>query len=204
MKISQKGFISPLLALITFLLIGGGAYVYMQKNQTNQPVIGNIALPQATSTAQTPNSQTTDWKTYSNTKYNYSIKYPKDFYITFDSFPENQSQSFWLSNFKLNLNSFIGMGHPSGEMLIKADVYDSSLCQGAINESSTTEIDVGGTKVKRIDSVATDGGESESSYRYIVPKTDKNCFVINLYPYPINAELLQKSDLIISTFKFNP
>lgn len=55
----QKGFIVPLLlALIALLLIGGGAYVYTQKKQENPPVMENVTLPQATSTAQTSNSQT--------------------------------------------------------------------------------------------------------------------------------------------------
>lgn len=36
----QKGFISPLLlALVALLLVGGGAYVYMQRGQTNQQTL---------------------------------------------------------------------------------------------------------------------------------------------------------------------
>jgi|GEM_PF-4177149 hypothetical protein len=51
MKISQRGFIPPfLLALIAVLLVGGGAYVYINK-QANQSVVN--ASMQATSTAQT-------------------------------------------------------------------------------------------------------------------------------------------------------
>lgn len=38
MKTTQKGFIVPLLlALVAVLVLGGGAYVYVQNNQTNQP-----------------------------------------------------------------------------------------------------------------------------------------------------------------------
>lgn len=44
-----------LLALIAILLVGGGVYVYTQKNQTNQSVTENAVLPQPTSTTQTPN-----------------------------------------------------------------------------------------------------------------------------------------------------
>lgn len=52
MKTFQKGFVSPLLlALIAVLVIGGGAYAYVQKKSANPPVT-------ATSTAQTANSQT--------------------------------------------------------------------------------------------------------------------------------------------------
>ena len=53
MKISQKGFIAPLLlALIAILLIGGGAYVYVQNKQSNQPVVVS-QTSQATSTVVT-------------------------------------------------------------------------------------------------------------------------------------------------------
>ncbi|MCX6787323.1 MAG: hypothetical protein NTY93_02245 [Candidatus Kaiserbacteria bacterium] len=42
MKNSQRGFVMPLLlAIIAILLIGGGAYVYMQNKQTNQPATTN-------------------------------------------------------------------------------------------------------------------------------------------------------------------
>ncbi len=52
MNNSQKGFISPIiLALIVLLVVGGGAYVYVH---------------------------TANWKTYTNTKYGYTLSYPGD------------------------------------------------------------------------------------------------------------------------------
>jgi len=48
----QKGFIAPLLlALIALLLIGGGAYVYVQNKPANQPVTAS-STTQTTSAAQ--------------------------------------------------------------------------------------------------------------------------------------------------------
>lgn len=49
-----------LLALVAVLLIGGGAYVYMQNKQRGQPMA----------------VQTSDWKTYTNSRYGFSFKYP--------------------------------------------------------------------------------------------------------------------------------
>lgn len=47
---TSKGFIAPLLlVLVALLLIGGGAYMYIQKQQTNQSAIVNT-ITQATST----------------------------------------------------------------------------------------------------------------------------------------------------------
>jgi hypothetical protein len=74
----QKGFIVPLLlALIATLLIGGGAYVYVQNNQTNQPAVVTPTT-QATSTAQSSDSQTANWKMYRNEQYGFEFKNSPD------------------------------------------------------------------------------------------------------------------------------
>ncbi|MDO8561249.1 MAG: hypothetical protein Q7S05_00275 [bacterium] len=63
MKQLQKGFISPLLlALVALIVIGGGAYVYTQNKQANQPIV----------------EQASDWKTYTNSQYGFSLQYPND------------------------------------------------------------------------------------------------------------------------------
>lgn len=50
--------------------------MYIQKKQENPLVTGNEVLPQATSTAQTPVSQTANWKIYRSDKYEFEFKYP--------------------------------------------------------------------------------------------------------------------------------
>lgn len=68
MNTSQKGFIVPLLLVIIALLLVGGAYVYTQPKQESQSA--------KTSTTETSNTQTTDWKTYSNSKLGFEFQYP--------------------------------------------------------------------------------------------------------------------------------
>ena len=52
MKNLQKGFIIPLLLIIiAVLIVGGGTYIYTQKNQASPVANGNVGLPQATSTS---------------------------------------------------------------------------------------------------------------------------------------------------------
>jgi len=56
MKITQRGFIVPLLlVIIALLLAGGGAYVYTQKNQANPVAVDITTQSQATTTAQSSN-----------------------------------------------------------------------------------------------------------------------------------------------------
>jgi hypothetical protein len=73
----HKGFIAPLfLALIAILLIGGGVYVFIQTKPTSQEVTENPTPAQTTPPTQTSNSQMADWKTYTNTQYSFTFKYP--------------------------------------------------------------------------------------------------------------------------------
>jgi len=78
MKITQRGFIIPLLlVIIAVLLAGGGTYVYVQNKQANQ-VATVTPTPQATSTTQASGLQVADWKTYTNAKYGFEFKYPSE------------------------------------------------------------------------------------------------------------------------------
>ncbi|MFA6414489.1 MAG: hypothetical protein WC217_01985 [Candidatus Paceibacterota bacterium] len=79
MDTSQRGFIVPLLLIfVAILLVGGGAYVYLQQKQDASPSISESPVAQASSTAQTSDSQTVGWKTYSDTYIGYRIKYPTE------------------------------------------------------------------------------------------------------------------------------
>ena len=71
-----------LIAIIAVLVIGGGIYVYEQ-NKSQQPTANDQIV--ATSTNQTTNSvtnKTVAWKTYTDTKYGFSVRYPSDWTVT--------------------------------------------------------------------------------------------------------------------------
>ena len=76
MNIPSKGFVAPLLLiLLAVLLVGGGVYAYMHNKQgTSTTDTAN----QATSTAQTSNSQPDNWITYKDTDY-YTNKFTYSF-----------------------------------------------------------------------------------------------------------------------------
>jgi len=97
MKTTQRGFIAPLLLLITAVLLAGGIYIvfftefsnvddpkYQTKQKQYPRAVGNF--PTVTSTTRTTDSQTAVWKTYENTKYGFSLRYPSDWKINDQSF----------------------------------------------------------------------------------------------------------------------
>lgn len=80
MKTTQRGFIVPLvLVIIALLLVGSGAYVYVQNRQVKQLEIVNQAS--ATSKGQVTDSQTAGWKTYTSKEYGFEMQYPADWVL---------------------------------------------------------------------------------------------------------------------------
>lgn len=61
-------FSLPLLIVGCLLFVGAGCTTQVATNQTN--------TDGTSTTTPTSNDETTDWKTYTNTDYSYSIKYP--------------------------------------------------------------------------------------------------------------------------------
>lgn len=94
----QKGF-APILILVGILVIaaiGGAFYLGKQTSKPSQPqnqVVTSQATPSSTQdTSREPNGsaaspvpngtgETVNWKTYTNTKAGYSIKYPPEWYV---------------------------------------------------------------------------------------------------------------------------
>jgi hypothetical protein len=70
MNKNSRGF-AHLIILIIPVLIGLGLVGYLVLKQST------LSQPAPTS----PTDQTVDWKTYTNTSFNYSFKYPQDWYL---------------------------------------------------------------------------------------------------------------------------
>lgn len=93
MKTSQKGFIGTLLLIIIALvLVGGGTYVYMQTKQASWPAIGNVTLSQATSSMQATDSQTIDWRAYTDNVIGFKFQYPSTWAAprTYGNYTDNE------------------------------------------------------------------------------------------------------------------
>jgi hypothetical protein len=84
----QKGFapILLLVGIIVIALIGGGVY-YLGTKNTSTPAQNQIAATPTPSHLKEPAS---NWKTYTNTQYGYSIKYPANANFSEETFTQSQ------------------------------------------------------------------------------------------------------------------
>lgn len=150
----HKGFIVPLVLIILAVLLGGGAYAYMQKSSTGQPVV--IAPTTETTTAQTAN-----WKTYS--KYGFQIQYPSDFEVhdTTDSPDDpngNRNISFQKSGSAVSL--YIGVftiGSKNGIEGVPASCID--FLKGAV----TSQVRIAGINFIKSDTSKDFRGDQKAS-----------------------------------------
>ncbi|MFA6076899.1 MAG: hypothetical protein WC735_02380 [Candidatus Paceibacterota bacterium] len=68
MKNLQKGSVVPLLiSIIALLVIGGGGYLIYKSKKAEAPAVVDIGTQQ---------TNTSNWKTYTNVKYGFEFKYP--------------------------------------------------------------------------------------------------------------------------------
>lgn len=119
---NQKGF-APILIILLIALAIGGYLFYSDK----------IPLPQTTSplspsASQEPNGslETANWKTYTNTKYNFSFKYPSDDskeYGTFKLLGENNNPKEMDGN--LERLSYVNIGYPQSDVAIIFNLYSN-------------------------------------------------------------------------------
>lgn len=86
---SQQGSIPPL-ALVAIIIIIGGIYFTSQKPKAPQNTPGVVKTTQATPTP------TPEWETYKDSKYNYTIKYPKNWAV--ENLPSQDSSSIRLAD----------------------------------------------------------------------------------------------------------
>jgi Tfp pilus assembly protein PilV len=93
LSLNQKGFglVGVLIVIVVLVVLGGaGAYVYHRDHKAKTTTSSNHSTQTANNnTTKANNSSTTSkadpyagWKTYSDTTYHYSFKYPSDWTLT--------------------------------------------------------------------------------------------------------------------------
>ncbi len=102
LPVSQVGLV-PILIIILIALAVGGYLIYQKQfkpTPVSQPLPSPIASPIASSSAETdnPDSIGANWKTYTNSQFGYSFKYPSDY----KSYPNLGSHVFYSPDTKFD------------------------------------------------------------------------------------------------------
>lgn len=90
---NQKGLAPILIVVLIAALAAGGYFIYkLPRTSVTPPTPQTTPAPSPTpspSPALTDTEEISNWKTYTNTRYGYSFKYPQDLYLKTPSAVEN-------------------------------------------------------------------------------------------------------------------
>lgn len=191
MKNTQRGFIVPLLiAIIAVLVVGGGVYLYTQNN-SQQPT----ALQATNSLLATSSNQYAGWKTYSNTKYGFSFKYPAGYDLkTETAIPSNQELMLGIN--KNQEYTYVTLSKvPNTEWTANGTyICDTKPATAGCNYYKLNEkFDVGGIVARDI-SLGGSGGETER-VMFV-----RDGILFDISQFKIDSKILVRD--IANTFKF--
>lgn len=201
----KKGFIVPvLLAIIALLVIGGGVYVYQNKKAEAPTVVDtgieqSDQIQQQTNTKPSPvntqtnnslsQSDTSDWKTYTNSEYGFELKYPNDWKF---------------STYFLNADGFFFTENKAKDPLSLVILPRGEFDHGYEGQPVISNVQISGKQAKKSkwnNSVTYQFVDDTTPSTWIKCGLDlKNCNRIEtLTPNQLRSELI---DQILSTFKF--
>lgn len=197
----QKGFAGIIILIIALILAGlAGAYYFGKiqnpKTQVMQPTIAPSSS--SNETVYTEASRSANWKTYTNPKYSFSLKYPEEWnsYTGFawDNLPQDDSTHVDLTPDQ-PLSS-PGGGVPTGVRIFVIDNKDNLSAleyakKQAIDPSSAYSETINNVQIAKTSGIATAGNGGPASF-----------IVVGNSIIEIIAEFLDKAtyDKIISTF----
>lgn len=182
------------LGILVFAGAVFGAYKIGQRQTHPEPAEGPTPTPVVVVTP-TPDS-TTDWKTYTNTKYGYSIKYLKEWFL------EEGVDLVKLYNQDPNVHKFertreISLGaldYPKEDFIFDINVIENVIPEPDLAQRSTIEI--GGLDGAK--GILT-GGEGEKILMGYVIKDGKT---YTFYGRPADSTQKDYFNLMLSTFRF--
>jgi len=185
----QKGFALPLALaglLLTILVAAGGYFFYQSKTKPVQ----NTSNPQDSTQPQIKD-ETANWKTYTNSEYKYSFKYPPE-YSDPQIVLDNESPKF--------LHIWIKRTNPYIELAVISSMDDqkNDNCGELLNGSEGKEVIIAGIKGCKVFR-----NDSTFSYEALVKNNQYHFSVtvtaLDKVALEDNAELFDK---FLSTFKF--
>lgn len=204
---SQKGLAPILIVVLIAVLAVGGYLLYNQQTKLTsapQPTTQSTPAPSVNPTESAEPVDISNWKTYTNSKYGYSVKYPNNAVYSESDYPGKDDKGGIVANiaWRYSIN---------GDYIVQIYAYGETVNPGLgilFSMAPRQTILVANQKVDKIVSV---DGEGNEGWVWIGPlKNNGNNF---LFSYTALAEdptkPVQKFDKttfnqILSTFRFTP
>jgi len=234
MNNSQKGFALLILLLIAagVLVLGGAGYWYYQNQNKAPELIGGqkdvhgCLIPagyswcevkqkclrvweekcEATSTTQTSDSPTADWKTYTNSQYGFEIKYPKYWIFSEQSTGGNDITISFKSNEKIqdgcgiDLRADVGMN----PFLCPGNGFDISIFRDLTRDKYIAGFKGSKLMISKTEDVVISG----ITFTKVIFTNDNVQYITETNGYLLSFSSIGYYDrterIILSTFKFNP
>lgn len=190
-----KGFVPIIVLVLVVLTIAlGGFYLVRSQKSTLKSQNTKIVQqpPQSPSLSPLPSTETANWKTYTNTTYNFSIKYPDAWYIG------EQQNVIYVNNAPIP-SIPLTHGLPSS---LQISIYTSPQdIPNPIWKHKTEKTTLGGISATRVTDQEA-GGLDDIARTTIVINSGKISYVLVFANTDINGGHNPVFDQILSTFKF--
>lgn len=208
----QQGFAGIFVLLVLALAIAGGAY-YLGTQK------GSWKAQEATNTTSTTN-QTADWKTYTNKRYGYSLKYPSDWHVwNIDRYVSSEEDRLVYVTFVEEPIGVVGLGgDPGGAKIVVGEKPIGLKPQGFVeqivlprekeflgkDEPSFSKIKVRPGDIKGMDVTFVEGlgGSGLPVIAAFLVRDPQDSSVFEIYWDLLSEEEMQLFYDILSTFKF--
>lgn len=197
----QKG-VAPILIVLLIAVLGiGGYFVYQNYSTKTTPTPTPYSTPQPSSSS---TDETANWKTYENSKYGFSIKYPPE--LTYEE--------------KRNTVVFANLENKSKEpSYIKIDIYDTKIFKTTLEETMKQLTKTFGASWRDIKIGQLDGKNAEINIGQVTGKriagtlhnivatldiVDANIIFSLIGSEESNQQFISDGDFykMLSTFKF--
>jgi len=181
------------IVLACFVVFGAGGYFLGMKQWLTNNSASEANLPKPTSIPQASNTsnqdETANWKTYTNDKYNYSIKYPSNWSVTRDE----SNQPAFRSLIQLNSSGLTTL--PNFVIQVSTKSY-SQLLTSSMKSFQMTKL------ISTMRSDTLTGAGNSDYFVNVVFQNSGNVFDIQAnFTNPPNQNELQQFNQILSTFE---
>ena len=228
----QKG-LAPIL-IVLLIAVGIGGYLLYQKQlkpvSVPQPSPSPVVSPESSNSAQTTNPDLigANWKTYTNTKYSFTVNYPSDWKIDELTMPINLNKS----GDSASVVNFNAPGFPTPGVGLDGGIgFFVHMTDGNVKvmdwvknngykslDSSYQTVNIGGFDAIKINSVMTQdkrnkilslpggrGGPMPVGYKAIFTYIQKGDLIFEIQAGKIinPDDFLKIVDQILSTFRFD-